>query len=418
MAPDHPRLCRCLPRRRRSAPARARRRSRRPGTPGPGGAERRCRRGGQSARPRYHPDRRRVAAVRTRGARRHCGVRHRRRRPYFACRDHRGRHERARAGRRRCERPWHRRRHHAAARYRGRPPACRSGPGASRPRRRRHRRARRPRRRRADPRLRGLPHRRRHAHRGRCQSRRRRRGSGGGRGRGRRRLRVAAHRISLPRPRHAAVGRRTGRDLPGHRAGTGRAAVQDPHLRHRRRQAAALSADAAGGESGARPARHPGGALAQRSLADPARRHPARGAGAPHHAADDRVAERIACRPRRVDRDGRTGRDRARHHDRDARLGGDRRPLRPRGRFLLHRHQRSHAVHARDGSRPCAARPPDRRLPSRRPVADRAGSGGCRHTGEARRRVRRPGRRSARRGAADRAGRPRAFHAGPAPSRG
>ena len=51
----------------------------------------------------------------------------------------------------------------------------------------------------------------------------------------------------------------------------------------------------------------------------------------------------------------------ARRDDRNAGRGGARRRHRARSRLPLDRHQRSHAVHAGDGSRPCRARRAHRR---------------------------------------------------------
>ncbi len=146
---------------------------------------------------------------------------------------------------------------------------------------------------------------------------------------GRRGLRPAADRIPLPRTPERPDGRRATGPVPGHRRRLGRTTAGHPHPRCGGRQAHALSAHAAGGQSGSGPAGRPGGLAPARPSADPAacRLPGALGRNGRRHAADDRFGVRGASGPRpagyRRERDRRSyaaaGGD-----DRDAGGGHDR----------------------------------------------------------------------------------------------
>ena len=186
----------------------------------------------------------------------------------------------------------------------------------------------------------------------------------------RRRRRPAAHRVPVLQPpgtadedEQARIYEDIARALGPERT------PRHPHARRRRRQAASLPADGAGGEPVPRRARDPDAAEPPRRAAHAVARDPARLGRRPdlRHVSDDRDAGGVACRARAFTR--RRGRRLARphpgrHHGRDAGGRAARGSVRARGGLLLDRHERPHAVHAGDGSHQSAARAGPRRTSS------------------------------------------------------
>ena len=185
----------------------------------------------------------------------------------------------------------------------------------------------------------------------------------------RRRRRAVPHRASVHAVEHAAEGRAAGRFLSRHRGPRRRQAGRLPHARYRRRQGAALSAPAEGGEPGHGLAGRAHGPRPAGAVAHAGARLAARGGG-PGAAPDD---------PHGVHGRGdgcgaRAGREGARHragarargaqegagrrHDRGAVPAVRARRADEEGRLRFGRQQRPHAVHVCGRSHQRARRQP------------------------------------------------------------